>query len=94
MGDHVYEYVQFLFAKFLGLILNSRRAAGPYLPVTTEEGDLKPPPPLSCFFGPFTSQIRQDIMIFEAFPMCVYHIYDSFFFFADLLSYSELYLRE
>ena len=56
------EYVPFSFAKFLGIILNYRRAASPYLPtddVITEEGDLKPPPPVSCFFGLFISQIRQ-----------------------------------
>ena len=72
----------FRLQNFFGIILNIRRAVSPYLPtddVTTEEGDLKPPPPVSCFFGPFKSQIRQDIKIFEVFPMClcVPHAYDS-----------------
>ena len=61
------EYVTLSFAKFLSIILNLRRAASPYLPtddVTTEKGDLKPPPPVSCFFGPFKSQIRQDVKLF------------------------------
>ena len=56
-------------------ILNHLRAACPYLPtddITTEEGDLRPPPPVPCFFGPFKSQIRQDVEMFEAFPMCLY----------------------
>ena len=88
------EYVPFSFAKFFGIILNIRRVASPCLPtddVSTEEGDLKPPPPVSCFFGPFKSQIRQDIKISEVFPMClcVPHI-----FWADRLNYTELHLGE
>ena len=76
------EYVSLVFEKCLSITLDFRRAASPYLPtddVTTEEGDLKPPPPVSCFFGPFKSQICQDIKIFEVFPMClcVPHAYDS-----------------
>ena len=76
------EYVPFSFAKFFGIIPNFRGVASRCLPtddVTTEEGDLKPPPPVSCFFGSFKSQIRQDIKIFEVFPMClcVPHAYDS-----------------
>ncbi|KAF8802846.1 hypothetical protein BYT27DRAFT_7260604 [Phlegmacium glaucopus] len=53
----------------------SLEAASPYLPtddITTEEGDLRPPPPVSCFFGPFKSQIPQDVKMFEAFPMSKY----------------------
>ena len=92
------EYVTLSFAKFLSIILNLRRAASPYLPtddVTTEKGDLKPPPPVSCFFGPFKSQICQDFNIFEAFPMCLCtRIYDSFFLRADRLNYSELHPGE
>jgi transcription factor C subunit 6 len=68
------EYVPFSFSKFLGIFLKFLRAASPYLPtddVTTEEGNLKPPPPVPCFFGPFKSQIRQDVEMFEAFPMCL-----------------------
>jgi hypothetical protein len=76
------EYVPFPFAKFLGVILNYRRAASPYPPtddVTTED-DLKPLPPVSCFFGPFKSQILQDVKMFEAFPMCLCAAYTILFF--------------
>ena len=62
----------FRLQNFFGIILNIRRAASPYLPtddVTTKEGDLKPP--VSCFFGPFKSQIHRDIKISEVFPMCL-----------------------
>ena len=71
------EYVSFSYAKSrsLGYKTESHcRAASPFLPtddITTEEGDLKPPPPVSCFFGPFKSQIRQDVKMFEAFSMCL-----------------------
>ena len=81
------EYVPLSFAKSLGIILNFRRAASPCLPtddVTTEEGDLKPPPPVSCFFGPFKSQKRQDVKMFEAFSMCLCDAYiDSSFMLTD-----------
>ncbi|KAJ7855930.1 hypothetical protein B0H14DRAFT_2753908 [Mycena olivaceomarginata] len=43
--------------------------ATPYLPtdtVTTEEGNLKPPPPISCSFGPFDNQRRVEIAMFES----------------------------
>ena len=75
------EYVPFSFAKFFGIIPNCRGVASPCLPtddVSTEEGDLKPSQPVSCFFGPFKSQIRQYIKISEVFPcVSVYHIYSG-----------------
>ena len=79
----------FSFAKFRSLVtkLNHRRSASPFLPtddITTEEGDLKPPPPVSCFFGPFKSQTRQDVKMFEAFAMCLCAaLYDSSFMLTD-----------
>ena len=83
------EYVPFSFCNnpHRGTILNHRRAASPCLPtddITTEEGDLKPPPPVSCFFGPFKSQKRQDVKMFEAFSMCLCDAYiDSSFMLTD-----------
>ncbi|PPQ78436.1 hypothetical protein CVT25_011881 [Psilocybe cyanescens] len=49
--------------------------AAPYLPtddVTTEEGNLQPPPALPCYFGPIKNQTRQDMHMFESFPMSKY----------------------
>ncbi|KAI0647474.1 hypothetical protein C8Q79DRAFT_1068955 [Trametes meyenii] len=46
-----------------------------YLPTdvgTTEEGALKPPPPIACAFGPFGKQTRREIEMFEAFKMAEY----------------------
>jgi transcription factor C subunit 6 len=51
--------------------------ATPYLPtdsITTEEGNLKPPPPISCSFGPFDNQRRVDIGMFESRKNCWLHI--------------------
>ncbi|KAF8163757.1 hypothetical protein B0H34DRAFT_650320 [Crassisporium funariophilum] len=50
--------------------------AAPYLPsddVTTEEGNLRPPPDVPCFFGPFKSQTRRDLKMFETFAMAEYN---------------------
>ncbi|KAJ7935449.1 hypothetical protein B0H13DRAFT_476486 [Mycena leptocephala] len=52
-----------------GLQILSLNEATPYLPtdsITTEEGNLKPPPPISCSFGPFDNQRRVDIGMFES----------------------------
>ncbi|KXN81270.1 Transcription factor tau subunit sfc6 [Leucoagaricus sp. SymC.cos] len=49
-------------------ILNKEDAA-PYLPTdtaTTEEGNLKPPPPLTCYFGPFNAQTRIQLEMLSA----------------------------
>ncbi|KAI0929118.1 hypothetical protein AcW1_006148 [Taiwanofungus camphoratus] len=49
-------------------ILNEQDAAA-YLPtdiVTTEEGGLKPPPPVACSFGPFGKQTRVEMHMFDA----------------------------
>jgi transcription factor C subunit 6 len=54
-------------------IPDQSRDAAPYSPtadVTTEEGNLQPPPPIPCFFGPITGQSRVEISMFETFPMC------------------------
>ncbi|KAK0439584.1 hypothetical protein EV421DRAFT_2010452 [Armillaria borealis] len=48
-------------------VLNKEDAA-PYLPsdtTMTEEGALKPPPPVPCFFGPFDSQTRVEMALYE-----------------------------
>ena len=74
------EYVPFSFAKFFGIILKFPRAASSYLltdDVITEKGDPKPPPLVSCFFGPFKSQIYQNIKAFEVSPICLCTAYDS-----------------
>ncbi|KAJ7075875.1 hypothetical protein B0H15DRAFT_865619 [Mycena belliarum] len=63
----------------------SRDEATPYLPtdaVTTEEGNLKPPPPVSCLFGPFDNQHRIEVDMFETlknsrfFPESKSHIFN------------------
>ncbi|KAF8912236.1 hypothetical protein CPB84DRAFT_1841910 [Gymnopilus junonius] len=54
----------------LGVLLLG--GAAPYLPtddVTTEEGNLKPPPPVPCYFGSIKNQTRLDVQMFESFPM-------------------------
>ncbi|KAI8982792.1 hypothetical protein BD414DRAFT_515960 [Trametes punicea] len=46
--------------------------ATPYLPTdigTTEEGALKPPPPVACSFGPVGKQTRRELKMFEAVKM-------------------------
>ena len=45
------------------------RDAAVYLPtdiITTEDGNLKPPPPVSCYFGPFERQILVELKMLEA----------------------------
>ncbi|KAK7048195.1 pre-mRNA splicing factor [Favolaschia claudopus] len=52
-----------------GLQILSLDEATPYLPtdtITTDEGNLKPPPPVSCSFGPFGQQHLVDIPMFES----------------------------
>ncbi|KAG5650434.1 hypothetical protein H0H81_012285 [Sphagnurus paluster] len=47
----------------------SKTEAAPYLPtdvVTTEEGNLKPPPPISCLLGPFGEQTERKFEMFES----------------------------
>ncbi|KAJ7264024.1 hypothetical protein B0H12DRAFT_1102556 [Mycena haematopus] len=47
----------------------SLQEATPYLPTdttTTEEGNLKPPPPIPCSFGPFDNQRRVEMEMFES----------------------------
>ncbi|KAF9556184.1 hypothetical protein CPC08DRAFT_694740 [Agrocybe pediades] len=61
--------------------------AAPYLPtddVTTEEGNLQPPPAVPCYFGSMKKgQTRQDVSMFESFPMTKYydeaksHVFDA-----------------
>jgi len=48
------------------------RDAALYLPtdiITTEDGSLKPPPPVSCYFGPFDRQILVELKMLEAHSM-------------------------
>ncbi|KAJ7695972.1 hypothetical protein B0H17DRAFT_1198295 [Mycena rosella] len=68
-----------------GWQLFSRDQATPYLPtdtVTTEEGHLKPPPPISCLFGPFDKQKRVQVAMFKSlknadfFPESKSHIFN------------------
>ncbi|TFK36446.1 hypothetical protein BDQ12DRAFT_725194 [Crucibulum laeve] len=50
----------------------STEAAAPYLPtdvVTTEEGNLKPPLPIPCYFGPIDEQTLVGVKMFNTFLM-------------------------
>ena len=52
--------------------LITHSAASTYLPsdvVTTNEGNLKPPPPVSCFLGPFGKQIQVEMEMFQTYKM-------------------------
>ncbi|KAF8208730.1 hypothetical protein K438DRAFT_1573564 [Mycena galopus ATCC 62051] len=52
-----------------GLQILSLDEATPYLPtdtVTSEEGTLKPPPPIRCSFGPFDKQRAAEIEMFQS----------------------------
>ncbi|KAF5368890.1 hypothetical protein D9758_003108 [Tetrapyrgos nigripes] len=53
--------------------------AASYLPshdVTTEEGNLRPPPPVACSLGPFGSQTRVEMNMFQTLKMaCSYKQY-------------------
>lgn len=45
----------------------------PYLPTDieiTEEGNLKPPPPIQCLFGPIEDQVKITMKMFQAHKMC------------------------
>ncbi|KAF9053300.1 hypothetical protein BJ165DRAFT_1383711 [Panaeolus papilionaceus] len=47
----------------------SKEEASPYLPTddtTTEEGNLKPPPPVKCHFGPIGSQEKKELSILDS----------------------------
>jgi transcription factor C subunit 6 len=53
------------------LSLRSREAS-PYLPsdtITTEEGNLKPPAPVKCSFGPYDAQAQVEVHMFDALSM-------------------------
>ncbi|KAI0050874.1 hypothetical protein FA95DRAFT_1587504 [Auriscalpium vulgare] len=53
----------------------SPESASSYLPTdttTTDDGTLKPPPPVSCAFGPFNKQTSRDVHIFDTFAMSEY----------------------
>ncbi|KAG7098482.1 hypothetical protein E1B28_000427 [Marasmius oreades] len=55
-------------------ILN-REQASPYLPAdttTSDGGQFNPPPPVVCSFGPFDSQTKIEVFMFDAFPMARY----------------------
>ncbi|KAF7299226.1 Pre-mRNA splicing factor [Mycena indigotica] len=63
----------------------SRQEATQYLPtdsITTEEGNLNPPPPVPCFFGPFENQNLFEIQMFQSlkndqfFPESKSHIFN------------------
>ncbi|KAI0373079.1 hypothetical protein BV20DRAFT_990682 [Pilatotrama ljubarskyi] len=60
--------------------------ATPYLPSdtgATDEGDLKPPPPVACSFGPFGKQTRREMKMFdtlrmsEFFPGSKAHVFNA-----------------
>ncbi|EPQ57804.1 hypothetical protein GLOTRDRAFT_114438 [Gloeophyllum trabeum ATCC 11539] len=60
--------VFFDLAMPVGMRLLTREEASAYLPsdvVTTEEGDLRPPPPVRCFFGPYGKQTKHEMNIFD-----------------------------
>jgi hypothetical protein len=49
------------------------RHAASYLPTDvtmTEDGNLKPPPPVSCLFGPIASQVQLDLKMFQTHRTC------------------------
>ncbi|KAG6860593.1 hypothetical protein C0995_009483 [Termitomyces sp. Mi166 len=51
----------------------SKSDAAPFIPtdvVTTEEGNLKPPPPVTCLLGPFGKQTETKIEMFQSPKMC------------------------
>ncbi|KAF9473862.1 hypothetical protein BDN70DRAFT_885457 [Pholiota conissans] len=53
----------------------SAEDAALYLPtddVTTEEGNLKPPPPVVCYLGPIKSQSRENLPMFDSVSMAKY----------------------
>ncbi|KAI0823602.1 hypothetical protein BC628DRAFT_1490013 [Trametes gibbosa] len=53
----------------------SPEEATPHLPTdvrTTDEGVLKPPPPVACSFGPFGKQVRREVGMFDALKMSVF----------------------
>ncbi|KAF9268824.1 hypothetical protein L218DRAFT_533061 [Marasmius fiardii PR-910] len=53
----------------------SREQAAPYLPAditTSDNGQLNPPPPVTCSFGPFDSQTKVEVDMFDAFSMAHY----------------------
>ncbi|KAJ8076390.1 hypothetical protein PM082_000813 [Marasmius tenuissimus] len=55
-----------------GWKLLSREQAASYLPAdttTTESGQLKPPPPVVCSFGPFGAQTKVEVPAFTGFPV-------------------------
>jgi transcription factor C subunit 6 len=64
----------FFFVQSVDFVLTFQLSdATPYLPtdtVTTEEGNLKPPPPVPCSFGPFDNQKRIEIAMFETLENC------------------------
>jgi transcription factor C subunit 6 len=50
-----------------------RRSASSYLPsdsVIADDGSLRLPPPVICFFGPFDNQTRVQLDMFESRKMC------------------------
>ncbi|TFK90283.1 hypothetical protein K466DRAFT_543680 [Polyporus arcularius HHB13444] len=60
--------------------------ATPYLPSdikTTDDGTLQPPPPVACSFGPFGSQTRLEVKMFESvkisrfFPGSKSHVFNA-----------------
>ena len=47
--------------------------AAAYLPTdaeTTEEGHLKPPPPIDCLLGPIQDQVKVTMKMYQAQRMC------------------------
>ncbi|KAI0636554.1 hypothetical protein C8Q77DRAFT_1093294 [Trametes polyzona] len=57
-----------------------------YLPTdtgTTEDGALRPPPPVACFFGPYGKQVRRGLKMFDAlktsefFPNGKAHVFNA-----------------
>ncbi|KAF8891409.1 hypothetical protein BD779DRAFT_1515063 [Infundibulicybe gibba] len=55
-------------------VLDEMRAA-PYLPtdsVTTDEGNLKPPPAVKCFFGPHDNQTLVELNMFQSLSLSEY----------------------
>lgn len=53
--------------------------AAVYLPTdneTMEDGTFKPPPPVSCYFGPINSQTKRDMNMLDSFAMCEFVQFD------------------
>ncbi|KAF8641671.1 hypothetical protein AX16_009848, partial [Volvariella volvacea WC 439] len=53
----------------------SMEEAALYLPtddITTEEGNLRPPPPVQCYLGPYKTQTKKELSMFDTVAMSTF----------------------